>query len=525
VDPVAEHGPAQSQGRASRVRRVQEEAAEIRHAIPLAIAAALVGVVSLLTTVFVAHVLSTRGYGTLIILLGLFLVVSQPGTALLVSVVRRVSSWRAAGLGEQVRPWVARVHRIGEVCLVLLAVVMFLIRVPVAHALSLPSPSGVTEILTAGGIWVLLSIDRGLLQVSRDYTDLSINLVIESVMRCALTVGMAAELGVEGAAIGLLIAEVVTAGHARFTATRAMVRNATPTDQTQPSSPPRPSESESSGTVSSGAVSSGTESPATVPAGGVPSETDASSETAVEPTEFELEVVAEATESVVAATAVHGGKDLVADVLTALGSLLLLALLQNLDVIILGSKSHGHHSGAYAAISVPSKALVFVALVLVNYLLPEATIRHQAGSHALKQLGQTFAVLAIPCLVLLGMAVVAAHGVLGLVFGKHLTGAAPAFSSIVLAMIFMAVTVVLAIYLLGVGWRWVVLVLAVGAGALAAAAAAANGEYLATARADLAVQVGLCAVTTVCFVAVHRRTARRRALVANTSLEADQSLA
>ncbi len=101
---------------------------------------------------------------------------------------------------------------------------MWLIRVPVAHALSLPSPSGVAEILTAGGVWILVSIDRGLLQVGRDYKDLSINLVIEAVMRCALTVGMAAELGVEGAALGLLFAELITATHARFTATRAVVR-------------------------------------------------------------------------------------------------------------------------------------------------------------------------------------------------------------------------------------------------------------------------------------------------------------
>jgi len=495
---------------------MQEGASDLRHAIPLAIAAALVGVVSLLTTVFVAHVLSTRGYGTLIILLGLFLVVSQPGTALLVSVVRRVSSWRAAGLGSQVRPWVARVHRIGEVSVVVLAVVMFLIRVPVAHALSLPSPSGVTEILTAAGVWVVLSIDRGLLQVSRDYTDLSINLVIEAVMRCALTVGMAAELGVEGAALGLLIAEVVTATHARFTATRAMVRNAALPVPEQRSSPSALSETAFSQTALS---EPGASSPSTA----LSASTD-QVVTAEEPTVFEQELVAEATESVVA-TAVHGSKDLVADVLTALGSLLLLALLQNLDVIILGSKSHGHHSGAYAAISVPAKALVFVGLVLVNYLLPEATIRHQAGSHALKQLAQTFAVLAIPCLVLLGMAVVAAHGVLALVFGHHLTAAAPAFSTIVLAMIFMSVTVVLAIYLLGIGWRWVVVILAVGAGALAAATAAADGGYLATARADLAVQVGLCAVTTVCFVGVHRRGARRRALVDNAPSEADQSVA
>jgi hypothetical protein len=92
-------------------------------------------------------------------------------------------------------------------------------------------------------------------------------------------------------------------------------------------------------------------------------------------------------------------------------------------------------------------------------------------------------------------------------------------------MIFMSVTVVLSIYLLGIGWRWVVIALAVGAAALAAATAAAHGEYLATARADLAVQVGLCAVTTVCFIAVHRRSVRRRAFAHNASSEADQSVA
>ncbi len=442
---------------------------ELRHAVPLAIAAALVGVVSLLTTVFVAHVLTTRGYGTLIDLLSLFLVVSMPGTALLVGVVRRISAWQSRGLGDRVRPWVARVHRIGEVGIVVLALVMWLIRGPVAHALSLPSPSGVTEILTAGGVWILVSIDRGLLQVGRDYKDLSVNLVIEAVTRCALTVGMAAELGVEGAALGLLFAELITATHARITATRAVVRGAA---QAVPVGP---------------------------------------------------EVAVEETGGAVAMT-VHGGKALLADVLTALGSLLLLAILQNTDVILLGRKMH-EHSGAYAAISVPSKALVFVALVLVNYLLPEAALRHERGSHALRQLAHTLGVMAIPCAVLMAMAVLAPKRVLGIVFGHRLTAAAPAFSSLVLAMVFMSVTVALAIYLLGIGWRWVVVVLVLGAVALAAATAAADGQYLATARADLYVQVGLCVAMTTCFVAVHRRSASRRALGAGAPTEPSPSVA
>jgi O-antigen/teichoic acid export membrane protein len=472
VDPVAENSPVGGDG-LSRPKAPGPEGSEIRHAIPLAIAAALVGVVSLLTTVFVAHVLTTDQYGTLIVLLGLFLVVSLPGTALLVGVVRRVSAWQTGGLGDRVRPWIARVHRIGEVSIVVLAVVMWLIRVPVAHALSLPSPSGVAEIMTASGVWILISIDRGLLQVGRDYKDLSVNLVIEAVMRCGLTVGLAAELGVEGAALGLLFAELITVTHARYTATRAVVKGT------------------------------------------------ALLQLEVEPEE--VEVAVEETGGAVAMT-VHSGKVLLADVLTALGSLLLLAVLQNIDVILLGREMHSN-SGVYAAISVPAKALVFVALVLVNYLLPEAAISHQRGAHALRQLAHTFGVVAIPCAVLLAASAFEAHRVLSLVFGEKLTRAAPAFSTLVLAMVFMCVTVVLAIYLLGIGWRWVVLVLALGAGALAAATSAAHGRLLATARWDLVVQVVLCVVMTSCFVVVHQKSNRRRALADGAASAPSESVA
>ncbi len=267
--------------------------------------------------------------------------------------------------------------------------------------------------------------------------------------------------------------ELITATHARFTATRAVVRGT------------------------------------------------ALAQLVMEPAEPEVAV--EETGGAVAMT-VHGGKVLLADVLAALGSLLLLAILQNADVILLGREMH-KHSGAYAAISVPAKALVFVALVLVNYLLPEAAIRHQRGSHALRQLAHTFGVLAIPCGVLLAMAAFAAHRVLSLVFGEKLTAAAPAFSTLVLAMVFMSISVALAIYLLGIGWRWVVVVLALGAGALAGATAAAHGQYLATARADLAVQVGMCVVMTVCFIGVHRRSTRRRASADGASSEASESVA
>jgi hypothetical protein len=49
------------------------------------------------------------------------------------------------------------------------------------------------------------------------------------------------------------------------------------------------------------------------------------------------------------------------------------------------------------------------------------------------------------------------------------------------------VTVVLAIYLLGIGWRWVMGIPVLEAAALASATTQADGLYVATVRADLAV--------------------------------------
>ncbi len=451
--------------------RVPAGASEIRHAIPLAIAAALVGVVSLLTTVFVAHVLTTREYGTLIVLLGLFLVVSQPGTALLVGVVRRVSAWRAGGLGERVRPWVARIHRVVEGTLVVFVLITWLIRVPVA-------PRAVAAVGERGGG----DPERGR----------GVGPVVDRPGPAPGEPGLQGPLGQPRDRSGHALCphrgpgRRVQGGGSR---PRSPVGGA---DHRQPRPLHRhPRRGEVHG------VGRRTVGP---------------------------EVAVEESGGAVAMS-VHGGKVLLADVFTALGSLLLLAVLQNTDVIMLGSKAP-HHSGAYAAISVPSKALVFVALVLVNYLLPEATIRHQtrlarpaaAGPH-LRGAGHPV------------------HGP-----ARHGRGRRPPACSAWCSAsssppprprsppscwpwCFMSVTVALAIYLLGIGWRWVVVVLAVGAGALAAATAAADGQYLATARADLAVQVGLCAAMTACFVVVHRRSVGRRALADSASSEASDSLA
>jgi len=409
----------------------------IGDALPLVIAGIVASGVALLTTVFVARLLTTRQYGVFIELLSLFLVLSMPGSALLVGVVRRITSWDTSGDSERVKPWLARVHRIGVTSVVGLAVVAFLLRGIVSSALSLGGSGGLVEILTAGGVWVLVSIDRGALQARQDYRGLSVNLILEGLVRTVGVIGLAAVSGVEGAALGVLVAEVVTAVHARVRVARALARG----------------------------PSAGETHPADV--GRVP------------PRFF-------------------------ADIAVAFFSLALLALLQNADVLVLGSRAP-HHSGSYAAISVPAKSLVFWAITLANYMLPEAAIRWQSGTHALRQFAHAMVLLAPPCALLLAIAVVAPSRLLTVVFGAKYAAGAPAFSTLVLAMICLATTVLLSTYVLGTGRRWIAPVLGAGAVALVVATTVAHGAILATARADLVVQGVLVVAVGSAFAVMHRR--------------------
>jgi O-antigen/teichoic acid export membrane protein len=101
--------------------------------------------------------------------------------------------------------------------------------------------------------------------------------------------------------------------------------------------------------------------------------------------------------------------------------------------------------------SSPCRDRQFGALALGAYLLPEATIRWNEGVHAVRQLVVTLTFLAVPALVLLGIAVFIPSSFLSLVFTAKLSSAAPAFAYLVVAMIFLCISVLLTNYLFGVG--------------------------------------------------------------------------
>lgn len=76
--------------------------AAVRGASPLAFAGVVANGANVLVTLVIARELSTRGYGAYNQLIALFFVLSMPGSALVVGVVRRVTQWQRLGEYQQI---------------------------------------------------------------------------------------------------------------------------------------------------------------------------------------------------------------------------------------------------------------------------------------------------------------------------------------------------------------------------------------------------------------------------------------
>jgi O-antigen/teichoic acid export membrane protein len=433
---------------------VESMRAGLLQAGPLAAAGVLANGANVIVTVGLARLLTPHGYGTLNQLTGLFLILSMPGSAVLVAVVRRITMWHEDGAVHLVRRWAGRIHRQGSMAVVIWGVVVFLSRHWLAVLLNQRSGIGIAAILTAAAFFVLLSLDRGMLQARRAYRPLAANLLVEGGVRTVAVLALvSAGRGSSGAAVGILIAEMVTAGHARYAAVRAWSDEGTTAHRRM-------------GTVVGGWVGA------------------------------------------LRADAVLGSQGrerhkVALDLILASVALSMVAVLQNVDVLVVG-RDNGTHSGAYAAVSVTSKAIVFGAIVLGGYLLPEAAIRWRQGGHALRQLAVVLVLLAVPASILMVVALSTPRLLLQVVFHHSYVTASSALAPLVAAMIVLSITVVLTMYLLAVGRRWVSGVLVVGAIALTIAVSLVHGAPRATALVDLAVQAGVMVVIVSGFTVIHR---------------------
>lgn len=420
----------------------------LRHGVmqagPLALAGLLANGGSLVVTIVLARVLASRDYGTLNQLLGVFFVVSTPGTALLVAVVRRVASWQDRE-GKLV-DWARALHRGAAWGLGCFALVLVAAGPGLAALLGRNDPAGLDAIALAGAVWVVLCVDRGLLQARREYRTLSWNLLSEGALRsaCMIAAGVVG-LRVTGVAAGVLLAEIGTAIQARMMAVRPWRRSGAWTRRHRPGQ-----------------------------RRGVRGHR-----------------VAGATYF------------LRSDVLAAVVALGAIALLQNIDVIVMGREGP-HRAGAYAAVSVSSKVLIFLALAVGGYLLPEAAHAWQEGRHALRQLSVAFALVEVPGVLLAGAAAVAPRRFLGTFFSDRYVRAATAFLPLAGAMLFLSLVVLVTMYLLAIGDRRVAVLLVAASAAETVAVSLGHGRPQPTALADLMVQGSLAVLALAELAMVHR---------------------
>ena len=158
-----------------------------------------------------------------------------------------------------------------------------------------------------------------------------------------------------------------------------------------------------------------------------------------------------------------GLRDLLAGAWVPVLGLTLLLALQEVHVIVVKHQATAEAAGSYAVAAVAAKAIVWVAVGLGLYLLPEAARRTQQGVDARPILGRTLALIAVAAIPMVVIYATVAEPLLELVFGDDLVGAAGALPWLGLAMALLACAYLSVQYLLALGHSSFVWVLGLAA--------------------------------------------------------------
>jgi O-antigen/teichoic acid export membrane protein len=184
-------------------------------------------------------------------------------------------------------------------------------------------------------------------------------------------------------------------------------------------------------------------------------------------------------------------RDLLAGSWAPVAALTLLFVLQEVHIIVVKHEASGDNAGSYAVAAVAGKAIIWIAVGLGMYLLPEATRRARQGEDARPILLRTLGLIAVAGVPMVLVYAAAGRKLLGAVFGEDLTAASGALPWLGLAMTLLACSYLSVQYLLALGRARFIWVLAV--------AAVAEVAVLSTLGAHLTdVAVALFGIQAVC---------------------------
>jgi O-antigen/teichoic acid export membrane protein len=395
--------------------------------------AALVGnVFGLAFTVLLARALGPEDYGSVATLVSAFLIVSIAGSALQITVAREVSledQRHDPALRQHVRGWLIAVGSITVVA----TVVGALLRNPIASLIGVDGDGWAAAIiLPTGAFWLLLSILRGVLQGLQDYRLVALSIVGEATLRMLVAVVvLVAGLGVFGgfAASGL---SIVFVSAALLLPLRAKLI-----------------EHEHSGEDQSGG-----ESPSFS-------------------TDWRFSA-------------------LVSRTWPALVALSLIALLQNSDVIMVKRAATETAAGAYAADAVAAKVIIWIAIGVGFYVVPEAA-RSGGGKHARSVLARTAGLTFVVGALMVGTYLAFGQQLLEIAFGADYGVESRALPLLGAAMTLLAATYLACQFFLALERHLFLLLLGLGVVVQIAVVSQVASSPLDTAFAMFFVQAGVAA--------------------------------
>jgi O-antigen/teichoic acid export membrane protein len=179
---------------------------------------------------------------------------------------------------------------------------------------------------------------------------------------------------------------------------------------------------------------------------------------------------------------------LAASAWTAIAGLTLVMFLQNVDVIMAKHRLDDDAAGAYAATAVAAKVLIWVAIGVAMYVVPEAARRAARGSPPLGALRHALLVIAGLAVPVLGLFLVAPELLLRLGFGEDYATAHRALLPLGAAMTLLACSYLAAQYLMALHHTAFLWVLGLAAVAEVVGLALAGERALTIAVIVLAVQ-------------------------------------
>ncbi len=194
----------------ARVRRASSS--DTGKATGLAIAALVQNIFGLLFTLVFTRMLGADRYGSLgVLVAGYFFVLSVPGQAMQVAAARQ-TTFGGLGEGRALSATVTRWTRdLALVCLGL-GVLAAVFRGQLAGLMGVKESWAAAAVLPTAALWLLLSIERGILQGLRAYRLVAWSIILEAAGRLLTGLALVAPgLGVTGAFLGTPLSQLIIA--------------------------------------------------------------------------------------------------------------------------------------------------------------------------------------------------------------------------------------------------------------------------------------------------------------------------